>query len=221
MDLDVAFVFASCCGLSDAVSNVFVEETDADALECFGDGADLGEHVDAVFVVVDHALESANLAFDLGESRGVVLFGERVSSHTSSSLFLSVQGVVVHLVSASVVSHRAPVRGWSVERKVGELGSEIGDGAKLCVGLCLLVGDESEIVVAGLARCVTNREESGDVVQGETCRLEGANERNAITVTVVVGSVVVGLALLGRAAARSIRRSGWSVLSRRPRWRIR
>jgi hypothetical protein len=36
---------------------VFVDESDADALERFGDGADLGEDVDAVSVFVDHALE--------------------------------------------------------------------------------------------------------------------------------------------------------------------
>ena len=76
VDLGVAFVLASRGGFPDAVPNVFVQETDSDALKRFGDGADLGEHVDAVFVFVDHALESADLAFDLGESRGVVVFGE-------------------------------------------------------------------------------------------------------------------------------------------------
>src|SRR3954452_18282916 len=51
-------------GAGDAMIDVLVEDLEAEALERGGDGADLGEDVDAVAVVGDHALDSAHLPLD-------------------------------------------------------------------------------------------------------------------------------------------------------------
>src|SRR2546425_4157638 len=48
----------------DAVVDVLVEDLEAEALQCSVDGRDLGEDVDAVAVVGDHALDPAHLALD-------------------------------------------------------------------------------------------------------------------------------------------------------------
>ena len=48
----------------DAVSEVVLDEADRDALERALDRGDLGQDVDAVDVLVDHPLESADLALD-------------------------------------------------------------------------------------------------------------------------------------------------------------
>src|SRR3546814_7862658 len=62
------------------MSDVLVEEPDGDGLEGFGDGADLGEDVDAVGVFVDHATDAADLAFDAVEALGVVVLGDGVAA---------------------------------------------------------------------------------------------------------------------------------------------
>jgi hypothetical protein len=43
---------------------MFIDEAHADALERLCHGADLGEDIDAVRVLIDHALDPAHLAFD-------------------------------------------------------------------------------------------------------------------------------------------------------------
>jgi Domain of unknown function (DUF4173) len=48
----------------DAVADVVVEDLEGEALERGRDGADLRQHVDAVAVILDHALDPAHLAFD-------------------------------------------------------------------------------------------------------------------------------------------------------------
>src|SRR5690625_4262952 len=48
-------------GLDDAVADVFLDEADTDTLQCFGDRAHLGEHVDAVGVLLDHPLDPPHL----------------------------------------------------------------------------------------------------------------------------------------------------------------
>ena len=55
-------------GIGHTVADVLVEEADGDALQGFGDCADLGEDVDAVRVFVDHSLKPTDLAFDALES---------------------------------------------------------------------------------------------------------------------------------------------------------
>ena len=51
-------------GVRDAVREVLVEQAQADGLQRAGDGADLGEHVDAVGVLVDHPRDAADLPLD-------------------------------------------------------------------------------------------------------------------------------------------------------------
>ena len=52
-------------GVTNAMAYVLVEQADGDALECFRHGADLGEDLDAVGVLVDHALQTLRLAGSL------------------------------------------------------------------------------------------------------------------------------------------------------------
>ena len=52
--LGLGFVAALGDGIGDAVAQVLVEQPDGDALEALGRGRDLGQHVDAVAVVLDH-----------------------------------------------------------------------------------------------------------------------------------------------------------------------
>ena len=51
-------------GTGHTVTEVVVEESEGDALQGPRRRAHLGEHVDAVLVVLDHPLETADLAFD-------------------------------------------------------------------------------------------------------------------------------------------------------------
>jgi len=86
VDLGVEGFIAFVGGVVDAVAKVFVDEPDAHALEGLGDRADLGQDVDALGVLVDHALESSDLAFDAAQSIQVVLFGKCVARHDSGFL---------------------------------------------------------------------------------------------------------------------------------------
>ena len=51
-------------GTGDAVLEVLVEKMQPDALQRLGGRGDLGEHVDAIGVVLDHALQAADLTLD-------------------------------------------------------------------------------------------------------------------------------------------------------------
>ena len=68
-------------GVADAVPHVLVEQADGDALQRLGGRADLGEDVDAVGVVVDEALEAADLALDLAQAGEDVGLLEHVARH--------------------------------------------------------------------------------------------------------------------------------------------
>ena len=62
------FLVRRLIGLSgrvdDAVGEVVVEQADGDCIEGGLDGGHLREDVNAVFVLGDHALQAADLAFD-------------------------------------------------------------------------------------------------------------------------------------------------------------
>ena len=62
-------------GAEHAVARVVVEQPERDLLEGSLDRADLGDHVDAVAVVLDHALDAADLALDALEPGGELLLG--------------------------------------------------------------------------------------------------------------------------------------------------
>ena len=79
--VDFFVTFAAVVGLHDAVTEVFVEQAEADILKCLGDGRDLGQHVDAVLVVIDHPLDTPYLPFDPGQPAGVIVLVERVPAH--------------------------------------------------------------------------------------------------------------------------------------------
>ena len=51
-------------GAGHTMAEVVVEQAEGDALQRPRRRAHLGEHVDAVLVVLDHPLEAADLAFD-------------------------------------------------------------------------------------------------------------------------------------------------------------
>jgi len=78
------------------VTEVFVEQTQADALEGLRHGGDLRQDVDAVFVVVDHPLQPADLAFDPPQPVAIVVLVHRVAAHAVS----------IWSVNPSVVANR-------------------------------------------------------------------------------------------------------------------
>ena len=79
--IDILTQVAAVTKALQAVSLGLVEEPDGDRLEGLGDGRDLGEHVDAVRVLVDHALQPAHLALDAPEALHVVVLVHRVAAH--------------------------------------------------------------------------------------------------------------------------------------------
>jgi hypothetical protein len=67
----------------DAMTGVVVEQAERDLVERGLHGGDLGEDVDAVTVVVDHALNAAYLAFDALETGLELIFRCAVPAHGS------------------------------------------------------------------------------------------------------------------------------------------
>jgi hypothetical protein len=59
--------------------DVVVEEAEGDALQGRFGGLDLGEHVDAVALFLDHPRHPADLAFDPGEAFQQLVLGSAVS----------------------------------------------------------------------------------------------------------------------------------------------
>jgi hypothetical protein len=43
---------------------MFFEQSQCEGLQCFGSGRDLGQHIDAVLVLLDHPLQPADLTFN-------------------------------------------------------------------------------------------------------------------------------------------------------------
>src|SRR5690625_4687769 len=83
-DLLRALLLRGAGGVDHAVAQVVLDQPEPDGLECAGDGGDLGEHVDAVDVLVDHPGNAADLALDAAHPAGVVLLGAAVSGHGNS-----------------------------------------------------------------------------------------------------------------------------------------
>ena len=72
--------------LDDAVMGVLVHETERDLVERGLDGGDLREHVDAVALLLDHALHTANLALHPPQAREQLVLGGRVARASRMSL---------------------------------------------------------------------------------------------------------------------------------------
>ena len=67
LDLGLRFIPAELGRIEDAVPEVVIEESEGDAFQRLGDGRDLGEDVDAVLFLIDHAVNASGLAFDAFE----------------------------------------------------------------------------------------------------------------------------------------------------------
>ena len=68
--------------------HVLLDQAQADAVERLGGGGDLGEHVDAVLVLLDHPLDPADLALDAAKAAEVVVSAHGVATgdHHGTSL---------------------------------------------------------------------------------------------------------------------------------------
>src|SRR5688572_25054164 len=66
-------------GLHEAVAHVLLEQAQGDRLESLRHRRDLGEDVDAVLLVLDHALQTAGLALDAAQPLEVVVLAVDVA----------------------------------------------------------------------------------------------------------------------------------------------
>ena len=80
-DLGLALGVGRLGGVNDAVAHVVLEQAEADGLEGLGGRGDLGEDVDAVRVLLDHAGDAANLALNAAQPLEVVVLGACVAGH--------------------------------------------------------------------------------------------------------------------------------------------
>ena len=81
LTLFAGFGAALLDGLRHAVAEVIFDQAEGDGLQRPGHGRDLGQDVDAVGVVLDHALEPAHLALDAAQPLEVSIFVLRVPAH--------------------------------------------------------------------------------------------------------------------------------------------
>src|SRR4051794_31333930 len=81
LDLLVGARAALGDGVGDAVPEVLVEQRQGHRLQRPGRGGDLRQDVDAVLVLVDHALQPADLTFDPAQATQVRLFVVGVTVH--------------------------------------------------------------------------------------------------------------------------------------------
>src|SRR5690606_13352661 len=72
---------AGAHGIGHAVLHVLVEQLQREALQRLGDRAHLGEHVDAVGVLLHHPLQPAHLALDAPEPLQLVLLVVVAAGH--------------------------------------------------------------------------------------------------------------------------------------------
>src|SRR3954462_2525289 len=66
--------------IDDAVARVVVEQPQRDLVERGLDRGDLGQHIDAVAVLVDHALDAADLALDAAQALAELVLGGGVAA---------------------------------------------------------------------------------------------------------------------------------------------
>ena len=91
--LGCALLLKLIVSFQDAGPGVSVEQAEGDLVQGSLDGADLGENVDAVTVILDHALDAADLSLDAGEALEQLVLARLVAltrgctrcrSHTAS-----------------------------------------------------------------------------------------------------------------------------------------
>src|SRR5690606_35676453 len=73
LDLGVDLVAALDGRVGDAVAQVLLQQLQGEGLQGLGGGGHLGEYVDAVDVLVDHALQAADLSLDAAQAFEVFL----------------------------------------------------------------------------------------------------------------------------------------------------
>src|SRR5690625_1486414 len=73
-DLVLGGLAAGFRGVDDTLLEVVVKQPECHTLERIGQGADLGEDVDAVLLLVDHAVDAAGLALDAFKPGEVAVF---------------------------------------------------------------------------------------------------------------------------------------------------
>src|SRR6185437_5895198 len=78
VELGLRVVAALGDGTRDAVTQVLVEQIQDDRTQGAVDGADLGEDIDAVLVLLDHPGDAAHLALDAPQPLGVVVLLLRI-----------------------------------------------------------------------------------------------------------------------------------------------
>src|SRR3954454_4046961 len=72
-DLLLGLPAAGARGLDDAVAEMLLEQAEGDRLQGLRHRRDLGEDVDAVLLVLDHALQAAGLALDAAQPLEVLV----------------------------------------------------------------------------------------------------------------------------------------------------
>ena len=95
----------------DAMPDVLIQETERNLVERCLDGTDLGEHVDAVAIVLDHLLDAAGLSFYALEAGEQLWLGSGVCGHTA-------------MIPRRVYGARTSVAGAQGDRELLELGRE-------------------------------------------------------------------------------------------------
>src|SRR3954454_2261247 len=78
-DLLLGLPAAGARGLDDAVAEMLLEQAEGDSLQGLRHRRDLGEDVDAVLLVLDHALQTAGLALDATEPLEVLVLAVDVA----------------------------------------------------------------------------------------------------------------------------------------------
>src|SRR5204863_6253969 len=67
-------------GTDDAVVRVIVQQPERDLVQRRLDGRDLGEDVDAIAVLLDHALDAADLALDAAQAGQELVLGGGIAA---------------------------------------------------------------------------------------------------------------------------------------------
>src|SRR5579863_6612483 len=113
VDLGGGGVAALGDGAGDAVAEVFFQQPKCHRLQGLGGGGYLGEDVDAVLVVLDHALEAADLPFDPAQPDEVVVLVLGVSVHVALRPWCgAIRAGVFTVATVSPTSRTGPERSW-------------------------------------------------------------------------------------------------------------
>jgi len=111
-DLLLGLPAAGARGLDDAVAEVLLEQAEGDSLERLRHRRDLGEDVDAVLLVLDHALQTAGLTLDATEPLEVLVLAVDVA------VVVLVPGAMIELLGPNVGLRGVAERAGTIEYEV-------------------------------------------------------------------------------------------------------